>query len=90
MDKLIAWLNEQPVGTRAKLARAIRRPPSYFSRQLSGDRTFSEADAIGIEKFSEGKVRCEDILPSVDWAFLRQSADVARETSVTTDAGAER
>lgn len=85
MDKLIAWLNEQPVGTKTQLARTLGRHPSYFSRQLAGDRAFSEADAIGIEKFTEAKVRCEDVLPSVDWAYLRGTEKVARETSVTTD-----
>lgn len=72
MDKLIAFLNEQEVGYKTRLAAAINRPASYFSRQLSGDRAFSEKDAIAIEKFTAGKVRCEDILPEVDWAYLRR------------------
>lgn len=27
--------------------------------------------AIDIEKTTEGKVRCEDLRPDVDWAYLR-------------------
>lgn len=27
-----------------------------------------------IERFSERKVRCEELNPSVDWAYLRESA----------------
>lgn len=27
--------------------------------------------AIDIEKMTEGKVRCEDLRPDVDWAYLR-------------------
>lgn len=77
MQKLIEFLEKQPPGYKAQLAAAIRRPPSYFSRQLSGDRAFTESDCIGIEKHTQGAVRCEDILPAVDWAFLRQSAKAA-------------
>lgn len=77
MDRLIDFLEKQPAGYKAQLARAIGRPPSYFSRQLSGDRAFSERDCIEIEKYTSGAVRCEDILPDVDWAFLRMSKDVA-------------
>lgn len=77
MDKFIAFLEKQPAGYKAQLARAIGRPPSYFSRQLSGDRAFSERDCIEIEKFTAGEVRCEDILPGVDWAYLRSSGHEA-------------
>jgi DNA-binding transcriptional regulator YdaS (Cro superfamily) len=71
MKKLIAFLDRQPTGYKARLARALGRPPSYFSRQLSGDRGFTERDCIGIEKYTDGEVCCEDILPGVDWGFLR-------------------
>jgi DNA-binding transcriptional regulator YdaS (Cro superfamily) len=71
MLKFMAFLEAQPYGYKATLARAIGRPPSYFSRQLAGDRAFTEADCIAIEKFTHGEVRCEDILPGIDWAFLR-------------------
>lgn len=73
MQKLIAFLERQPAGYKAELAKAMGRPPSYLSRQLSGDRAFSERDCIEIEKFTEAQVRCEDILPNVDWAYLRNS-----------------
>lgn len=77
MDKFIAFLAEQPAGYKAQLARAIGRHPSYFSRQLAGDRAFSENDCIEIEKYTNGEVRCEDILPDVDWAYLRRSTPCA-------------
>jgi len=77
MNKLIAFLEQQPAGYKADLARAINRHPSYFARQLSGDRSFTVEDCISIEKFTGGQVRCEDVLPDVDWAFLRGSAQAA-------------
>lgn len=77
MRKLVEFLEKQPQGYKAQLARAIGRSPSYFSRQLSGDRAFTAGDCVGIEKHTDGAVRCEDILPDVDWAFLRQTVKAA-------------
>lgn len=81
MKKLIAFLEKQSPGYKAQLAEAINRPASYLSRQLSGDRSFTERDAIAIEKYTNGEVRCEDILPDVDWAYLR-STDRRRRAEV--------
>lgn len=72
--KLHAFLQAQAAGYKSRLATALHRSPSYLSRQLSGTRAFTERDCIEIEKFTEGQVRCEDILPDVDWAYLRASA----------------
>jgi DNA-binding transcriptional regulator YdaS (Cro superfamily) len=73
MDRFRSFLDQQPTGYKAQLARAIGRHPSYFSRQLAGDRAFTENDCIEIEKYTAGQVRCEDIKPGVDWAYLRQT-----------------
>lgn len=75
VQKLIQFLEEQAGGYKADLARAINRHPTYFSRQLSGDRSFTVQDCIGIEKHTQGRIRCEDILPDVDWAYLRRSTE---------------
>ncbi len=77
MKKLIRFLDKQDVGYKAALASAIGRPASYLSRQLSGDRQFSVADAIAIEKFTKGQVMCEDLLPDLDWAYLRKRKALA-------------
>lgn len=71
MEKLIEFLAGQPAGYKSRLAKSMGRHPSYFSRQLAGDRAFTVTDCIVIEKFTEGAVRCEDILRDVDWAYLR-------------------
>ncbi len=77
MQKLIDFLAAQPPGYKAALARHIGRAPSYFSRQLAGDRVFSVPDCIAIEKYTCGQVRCEDVLPEIDWQFLRTSSGSA-------------
>lgn len=82
MEKLIAFIESQPRGYHTRLAEAIGRPSSYFWRQLNGMRPFTAEDAIKIEKYTQGQIRCEDILPGLDWAVLRMSASV-RMASVT-------
>lgn len=75
VSKLIAFLEGQPVGYKQELAKALEIEPSYLSRKLSGDRAFTAKDCIAIEKFTRGELRCEDILPDLDWAYLRGSCD---------------
>ena len=36
-----------------------------------GQKTCAEKLAIAIERESHGAVRCEDLCPDVDWAYLR-------------------
>lgn len=79
MQKLITFLDAQPLGYKGQLAEALGRAPSYLSRQLAGDRSFTERDAIGIEKYTGGQVRCEDVLPDVDWAVLRDGPNPSAE-----------
>lgn len=37
--------------------------------------------AIQIEKITGGKVRCEDLRPDVDWAYLRGTATAVGENT---------
>ncbi len=46
-----------------------------------GCRQCSAEIAIAIEKATEGKVRCEDLCPSIDWAYLRGNADVSQSAA---------
>ena len=77
MRKLLQFLDTQPAGYKRGLAKAIKRSPSYLSRQLSGDRSFTVSDCISIERHTGGLVRCEDVLPGVDWKYLRQAPKAA-------------
>lgn len=73
MKKLKQFLGKQPSGYKTQLAAAMKRPPSYLSRQLAGIRAFTADDAIAIERYTKRQVRCEDILPDLNWAFLRKA-----------------
>lgn len=50
-------------------------------RNVAYGRNCGEALAISIERESQGVVRCEDLRPDVDWAYLRgtdcQTAEAA-------------
>jgi DNA-binding transcriptional regulator YdaS (Cro superfamily) len=73
--KLIAFIESHPQkGYQTSLAKELGRDPTYFWRQLRGIRPLTVADAIKIEKYTKGRVRCEDMLPDLDWAALRRSA----------------
>jgi len=46
-----------------------------------GYRPCGESLAIDIERESGGKVRCEELRPDVDWAYLRGTAPARKVTS---------
>lgn len=51
-------------------------------KQVSrGHRRAGESLAINIERESGGLVRCEDLRPDVDWAYLRNSGSADREAA---------
>jgi len=43
---------------------------------VAGGKTCGEKLAINIERESSGAVRCEDLRPDVDWAYLRATPSV--------------
>lgn len=42
-----------------------------------GERTLPAEHAITLEKLNDGQVRCEQMLPDVDWEYLRGTAATA-------------
>lgn len=61
-------------GAAVKLAKAISVAPSLISQWKNGVRPVPAERCPDIEKATEGVVRCEDLRPDVDWAFVRNSA----------------
>lgn len=49
-------------------------PPAIYSWR-NGTRTFPAELCPSIEKATSGVVRCEDLRPDVDWAYLRGTAN---------------
>jgi len=53
------------------LASTVGISNAYLSQIKSGVRKASSQVCISIERATSGAVRCEDLRPDVDWAFLR-------------------
>ncbi len=60
-------------GAAAALAERIGVSAVVISQWRNGVRRVPTAHCISIEKATGGEVRCEDLRPDVDWAFLRGS-----------------
>lgn len=53
------------------LAKALGVTPGAVNQWASGETTIKAERCIQIEKATLGQVRCEDMRPDVDWAYLR-------------------
>ena len=62
--------------TSAREAFAMRCGTTYghLRNVAYGSKTCAESLAINVDRESHGAVRCEDLRPDVDWAYLRRSA----------------
>lgn len=68
-------------GSSVELARAISVAPSLVSQWKTGFRQVPADRCPAIERATDGAVRCEDLRPDVDWAYLRGSAPPEPPTS---------
>lgn len=58
---------------RTKFAAACESTVGHLKNVSYGYRPCAEKLAIAIERETKGGVRCEDLRPDVDWAFLRNT-----------------
>lgn len=76
MESLREYLNSLSLAEQQEFARRCGTTIGYIRKKLSlskrGGR-FGEALAIAFERESGGRIRCEDICPDVDWAYVRNS-----------------
>lgn len=59
-------------GGTSAIARLFDIAPASVSGWIERGRVPSDR-CIAIEQFSEGKARCEELCPDVDWAYLRNT-----------------
>ncbi len=74
--------------TQAALARALGVTPGAVSQWVSGETKLTAERCIQIERATLGQVRCEDLRPDVDWAYLRGTAPCADDAPPLTTAPA--
>jgi DNA-binding transcriptional regulator YdaS (Cro superfamily) len=71
MEALRTYINDLPVPEQALFAVRCGTTIGYLRKALSVGARIGESICINIERESLGAVRCEDLRPDVDWAFLR-------------------
>lgn len=64
----------QGAGGPAKVARECGVSVQAVCFWRDGQRALPAEHGITLEKMNEGRVRCEQMLPDVDWAYLRSTA----------------
>lgn len=81
MESLRAYLSEFTYSEQSAFAIRAGTSIGYLRKALSVGQRLGESICIGIERESLGAVRCEDLRPDVDWAYLRGTDCPAREVA---------
>jgi DNA-binding transcriptional regulator YdaS (Cro superfamily) len=71
MEKLLTFLNGLAKGTRSEFATRCGTSEGYLRKAASAGQKLSADLCINIERESAGQVRCEDLRPTADWAYIR-------------------
>lgn len=66
---------------RSEFAKEIGAHHVLVSQWVSGVRRVPAERCPGIERATDGAVRCEDLRPDVDWAYLRASTPPPQEAA---------
>jgi DNA-binding transcriptional regulator YdaS (Cro superfamily) len=78
MDTLRQFLNSMTPSDQENYASRCGTTLGYLRKAISVNQKIGEGLCINLSRESDGAVRCEDLRPDVDWAFLRQQQkDVA-------------
>ena len=71
--QLRKYLKSSARGETARLSKAIKIAQPIVSFWANGKRQVPAERCPEIEKFTKGKVTCEELRPDVNWAVLRNS-----------------
>lgn len=75
MEKLLAYLNSLSKDDQSRFAARVGTTVGYLRKAVSAKQQLGGTLCIDIERESNGAVRCEDLRPDGDWAFLRNSTN---------------
>lgn len=75
--KLHDYLRSLPAAERKDFATRCDTSVEYLLQIGSGKRTPKAQLAVLIERESGGRVACEDLIPDLDWAYLRGNRPTA-------------
>ncbi len=71
MQTLKAYLKSLSIEQRNSFADRCETSLGHLNNVAGGHKICGEKLTIAIERESNGAVRCEDLRPDVDWAFMR-------------------
>lgn len=81
---LCDYLNAER-GRASTLATDLKVPPELVSQWRNNVRPVPVVRCPAIAQATKGLVRCEDLRPDVDWAFLRGTAAPQTDTPTTQE-----
>jgi len=73
METLLKFLNSLPKDEQINFAERCDTSVGYLRKAVSAKQQLGGTLCINIERESKGAVRCEDLLPGADWAFIRNT-----------------
>lgn len=73
MEKLLAYLNSLQKAPRQRFVERCNTSEAYLRKAISKGQRLGESLCIKVDRESGGAVRCEDLRPDVDWAYLRDA-----------------
>lgn len=77
METLRRYLNSLSTDEQKAFARRCNTSIGYLRNAISTGKNLGDGLAIAIERESDRQVRCEEIRPDVDWAYLRNHSRAA-------------
>ena len=78
--KLSKYISEER-GRGSLIASTLNVAPQQIYQWASGSRSIPAEHCPAIERATSGEVRCEELRPDVDWAYLRTPPELAPELS---------
>ena len=71
MECIREYLNQLPVIEQERFAVKCGTTLGYLRKAISKGQALGENIVINMERESGRKIRCEQVRPDVDWAFIR-------------------
>lgn len=73
MEALLRHLNRLTLKEQRAFAKKCGTTIGYLRKAIYVDKPLGAAIVIAVEKQTRGKVRCEELRPDMDWAYLRRT-----------------
>lgn len=73
MEKLLSFMNSLGKDERRTFCSACGTTEGYLRKAISKGQRLSADLCIKIDRESKAAVRCEDLRPDADWAYIRST-----------------